>query len=155
MKNYPKVNVGIGGVILRDKSKILLTKRKSDPSVWTIPSGYMEENEDLFETIIREAKEETNVVIKPRGIVGMRQRITEKEGNNFWMIVIADYTSGKVTPDNSEILEARFIPLSKALDEKITPVTKHLLEMLLKNTLKVLLPQKHLVFDQKQYRFFA
>lgn len=153
MKNYPKINVGIGGVILRGKSKILLTKRKSDPSVWTIPSGYMEENENLFETIIREAKEETNIVIKPRGIVSVRQRITEKEGNNFWILTIADYKSGKVTPDNSEILEAQFMTLTEALKEKTTPVTKYILKMLLKNKPQILLPQKSL--DQKQYRFFA
>ncbi|MFA5942233.1 MAG: NUDIX hydrolase [Candidatus Paceibacterota bacterium] len=153
MKNYPKINIGIGGVILRGKSKILLTKRKTDPSVWTIPSGYMEKDENIFETIIREAKEETNIVIKPRGVVGVRQRITEKEGNNFWILTIADYKSGKVTPDNSEILETQFIPLSKALQEKITPVTKYILKMLLKNKLQILLPQKSL--DQKQYRLFS
>jgi|GEM_PF-3129033 len=153
MKNYPKINIGIGGIILRGKSKILLTKRKSDPSVWTIPSGYMEKDENVFETIIREAHEETNIVIRPKGIAGMRQRITEKEGNNFWIIVVADYKSGKVIPDNSEILEAQFLTLSEALEEKTTLVTKHMLKMLLKNKLQIFLPQKKL--DQKQYRFFA
>ncbi|MDP2651878.1 MAG: NUDIX hydrolase [bacterium] len=153
MKKHPEINIGIGGVILRGKSEILLTKRKSDPSVWTIPSGYMERNENLFETIIREAKEETNIVIKPRGIAGVRQRLSEREGNNLWIVVIASYKSGRVTPDNSEILEAQFITITEALKEKITLVTKHVLEMLLKNKIQTLLPQKKL--DQKQYRFFA
>jgi ADP-ribose pyrophosphatase YjhB (NUDIX family) len=153
MKNYPKINIGIGGVILRGGSKILLTKRKSDPSVWTIPSGYMEKDENVFETINREAKEETNIVIKPRGIVGMRQRITEKEGNNLWILTIADYKSGKVTPDNSEIIQAQFMTLSEALKEKTTPVTKYVLKMLLTNKIQTLLPQKSL--DQKQYKFYA
>ena len=153
MKNYPKINIGIGGIIIRDKSKILLTRRKSDPSVWTIPSGYMEKDENLFETIIREAREETNIVIRPKGIAGMRQRITEKEGNNLWIIAVADYRSGKVTPDNYEILEAQFLTLPEALKEKTTLVTRYLLKMLLKNKLQIFLPQKNL--DRNQYRFFA
>ena len=113
----------------------------------------MEKDENLFETIIREAREETNIVIRPKGIAGMRQRITEKEGNNLWIIAVADYRSGKVTPDNYEILEAQFLTLPEALKEKTTLVTRYLLKMLLKNKLQIFLPQKNL--DQKQYRLFA
>ena len=79
MKNYPKINIGVGGLILRGGSEALLVKRKSDPLVWTIPSGYMKKKENLFDTIVRETEEETGVIIKPKGIIGVRQRISGKE----------------------------------------------------------------------------
>ena len=95
MRNYPRINIGVGGLILRGGSEVLLVKRKSDSLTWTIPSGYVKKKENLFETISREVKEETNIIIKPKGIIGIRQRFTKREGNNFWIIVIADYKSGK------------------------------------------------------------
>lgn len=72
MKTYPKLNIGVGGVILENGLKILLIKRKSNPKVWTIPSGYMEIGETIYKTITREAKEEANINIKPKGIIGIR-----------------------------------------------------------------------------------
>lgn len=153
MKNYPKINIGVGSLILRAQSEVLLIKRKSDPSIWTIPSGYMEETENLFETIIREVKEETGIKIRPRGIVCVRQRLTNKEGNNLWIITIADYKSGIVMPDNFEIFQAQFMKLPEALKEKMTPVTRQLLSLLLNNKLQIFLPQKNP--PQKQYRLFV
>lgn len=153
MKNYPKLNMGVGGVVLRNNSEILLIQRKSNFNVWTIPSGYMEIGETIFTTIIREIKEETNITIDPKGIIGIRQRLTEQEGNNFWVIVIADYLSGEVMPDNTEIDKAKFMTLSDALKNQITPATKRILKLLQNNKLQVFLPQKDL--NKQHYVFFA
>jgi len=153
MKKYPKINIGVGGLILNKKSEILLIKRKSDPLIWTIPSGYMEENEDIFITIQREVKEETSVNIKPKGIVGLRQRITEKEGNNLWIIVIADYKSGVILPDDKEIFEARFLNYTDVSKIKTSPVTKKIIELFRRNKTNVFSLQKN--FSKKNYKFFS
>jgi len=153
MKNYPKVTIGVGGLIVRNKNEALLIKRNSDPSIWTIPSGYLEDKEDLFQTIKRELKEETGVNIKPKGILGVRQRFTEKEGNNLWIVVLCDYLSGKEKPDRNEILQTKFMSLDDALAEKITPVTKHVIQLYIKNKIKILRSQKS--FNQTNYKFFS
>jgi ADP-ribose pyrophosphatase YjhB (NUDIX family) len=153
MKNYPKLNIGVGGVILKNNSEILLTQRKSKPNVWAIPSGYMELGETIFTTITREVKEETNIVIKPKGIVGIRQRLTRQEGNNLWVIVIADYISGEVIPDNTEIDKAKFMILSDALNVQIAPTAKQILKLMRDNKLQTFLPQKSLA--KQNYTFFA
>ena len=46
--------------------KILLCKRAIEPRLgfWTLPSGYMENDETVLEAAIRETQEETNVVVK-------------------------------------------------------------------------------------------
>lgn len=135
---YPKINIGIGSLVLNDKSDILLIKRKTNAAIWTIPSGYMNRHEELFNTVTREIKEETNILIKPLGIVGVRQRITPEEGNNIWIIIISKYLSGNIIPDNIEILKADFIPLSKVIQKNISPVTRHLINLLMRDKLKIL-----------------
>lgn len=153
MKTYSKLNIGVGGVILNNHLEILLIKRKSNPKVWAIPSGYMEINETIYETIIREVKEETNVNIKPKGIIGIRQRLSDKENNNSWIIVIADYLSGKPVPDKTEVSEVKFMPLSKARKLITTPVTKRIINLTANNKLQIFMPQRNLV--KQNYTFFA
>ncbi len=66
------IKVGVGVMILND-NKILLGHRSKDrkdtggifePDTWTLPGGKQEYNETVYETIIRETKEETNLDIK-------------------------------------------------------------------------------------------
>ncbi len=46
--------------------KILLCKRATEPRIgfWTLPSGYMENDETVLEAAIRETEEETKVSVK-------------------------------------------------------------------------------------------
>lgn len=152
MKNYPKINIGVGGMVIRNNLEILLIKRKSSPFVWSIPSGYLEENEDIFSTISREVKEETNARIKNIGIIAIRQRITKTEGNNLWIIVLSKYLSGKIKPDKHEVIQAKFFSLKKALKEEVTPITKKIITNFLKNNFNTLYPQKN--FNKKNYKFY-
>ena len=50
-------------VILRRKDNILLMKRTKDDK-YELPGGHLEENEDLIEAMIREAKEELGITLK-------------------------------------------------------------------------------------------
>jgi len=60
--------VGVAAIIVY-KGKLLLTKRKAIPGKgkWTIPGGLVELGENSEQTVIREVKEEANiVVVKPK-----------------------------------------------------------------------------------------
>ena len=52
-----------GCLIFNEKDQILLQKR-SDDNLWGNPGGSMELGETIYETVIREIKEETNLDIK-------------------------------------------------------------------------------------------
>lgn len=56
-------------LVLKNNSKILFVKRsmkkKSLPGAWSFPSGTREQNENLRDTIIREAKEELDILVTP------------------------------------------------------------------------------------------
>ena len=56
-----------------DNSKILLVRRKNDPfkGMLSIPGGFINEGETAEDAVIREAKEETALVVKPIAILGV------------------------------------------------------------------------------------
>ncbi len=59
----PTVDVIIE-VRTKNKKGIVLVKRKNPPYGWALPGGFVEYNESLEQTAIREAMEETNIKVK-------------------------------------------------------------------------------------------
>ena len=64
--------VTVDAVIERD-GEILLIKRKNEPFAgdWALPGGFVEYNESAEDAIIREAKEETNLDISIKKLLGV------------------------------------------------------------------------------------
>ncbi len=57
----------VGGIIKNNKNKFLILGRKKDDfmgGIDEIPSGNLEKNESLFQGLIREIKEETNLDVE-------------------------------------------------------------------------------------------
>lgn len=70
MSNEKIVKVGLGLYILNEKHQILLGLRKSvhGNGTWCPPGGHMEYGESFEEGAVREAKEETGLIIKPQDV---------------------------------------------------------------------------------------
>jgi len=53
------------GVIVRRGSEVLLVKRRHEPyrGKWTLPSGFIEYDEDMREAAVREVEEETGLEV--------------------------------------------------------------------------------------------
>jgi 8-oxo-dGTP diphosphatase len=111
--------IGVGGVILND-GKILLEKRKNEPSrgKWTIPGGLVELGETLEQAVIREVEEET--CLKPvEGEVPKLIDVVDNidldgQGKVKYHFVIVDYLV-KVRGSN-------FMAASDAADLKLVPL---------------------------------
>ena len=58
----PILMCGCGCLIFNDKGQVLL-QRRSDDGLWGSPGGSMDLGETIYETVIREIKEETNLEI--------------------------------------------------------------------------------------------
>ncbi len=56
-----------GCLIFNDKGQVLL-QRRSDDGLWGNPGGSMDLGETIYETIIREIKEETNLKIEKENL---------------------------------------------------------------------------------------
>jgi 8-oxo-dGTP diphosphatase len=93
--------VGVGGVVLMG-GRIVLIRRGKQPlrGRWVIPGGTVELGETLHEAVIREMREETGLVVQPREVVLVFDRI-ERDGTavDYHYVVIdylCDYVSGEL-----------------------------------------------------------
>lgn len=68
-KGVDYIGVGIGAVIINDEGKYLLAKRgvraKNEKGKWEFPGGSVEFGDTMWETIVREMKEELGIEIEP------------------------------------------------------------------------------------------
>src|ERR1035438_7074176 len=76
-REFPEVPlVGVGAIIIED-SRVLLVKRAHPPlqAQWSIPGGVLEVGELVREAAIREAREETGLIVEPADLLGVYDRV--------------------------------------------------------------------------------
>ena len=68
--------IGVGSIII-DSDRVVLVKRAHPPiqGQWSIPGGVLEVGEMLREAAIREAREETGLIVEPGELLGVFDRI--------------------------------------------------------------------------------
>jgi 8-oxo-dGTP diphosphatase len=68
--------VGVGAIIIENAS-VLLVKRAHPPiqGQWSIPGGVLEVGELVGEAAVREAREETGLIVEPGELLGVYDRI--------------------------------------------------------------------------------
>lgn len=152
IQNQP-LSLGVGGLILNVQGQVLLVERCKQPDLWTLPSGYVEKYENLYQALQRELQEEAGITIQPFGVVGLRQRLTTPEGNNVWILIRAEHIRGAPVPDMKEISRVSFFDLHAVFSLRITPVTLHILTALQERSLREL-PLKA-DMSQEGYIFFS
>ena len=108
---HSKIILPAVGTIIEKDGRILL-QRRSDNGKWGLVGGIMELGETFEETAIREAAEETGLVIRPEYLVGIYHNF-----NMVWTngdqahIICAVYKSGVVSGEprlDDESLELRY-----------------------------------------------
>lgn len=80
-REYPENPlVGVGAVIVRD-NRVLLIRRGHAPLLgeWSLPGGLLECGESLREATIREAGEETGMVVEVREMLGVYERVIRND----------------------------------------------------------------------------
>jgi len=68
--------VGVGAIII-ENGCVLLVKRAHPPiqGQWSIPGGVLEVGEFVREAAVREAREETGLIVEPGDLLGVYDRI--------------------------------------------------------------------------------
>lgn len=70
MKRIDELKAGVAVIILNEENQVLLQKR-ADVGLQGIPSGHIEIGETVSEAAMREVKEETNLEIKIKKLIGV------------------------------------------------------------------------------------
>lgn len=127
--------VGVGAVILKGE-ELLLVRRGQQPArgLWSIPGGRVETGETLTQALEREIAEECGIRILVGPPVAVLDSIhTDSEGKVKYHYVLVDfwaeYASGELRPD-SDVLEARWVPLKQISEYRLTSGTLDLIAKL-------------------------
>ena len=90
--------MGVGGVVLIE-GRVVLIRRGQEPlrGRWVIPGGTVELGETLQEALVREMQEETGILVQPREVVLVFDRIQREGPSVEYHYVIIDYACDYVS----------------------------------------------------------
>lgn len=88
-----------GGVVLKD-GEVLLVKRKYEPRKggWTLPAGFMENDEGPEACTIREMEEETGLKVEIKGLFGVYEAGDDPRTKVVLILYYVDIVGGQLNP---------------------------------------------------------
>ncbi len=118
-----KFMVGVTGVVRDGQGRMLLLRHRLWPEgrQWGFPTGFAVKGEDFRETVVREVREETGLVVE----IGRLVRLKSGYRLRLEVAFEATLTGGTLKLDPFEILEARWCSLDE-LPEGMQPVHRAL-----------------------------
>ena len=106
--------------IIFDEDNRILLARHADTKSWVAPGGCIEPNEKPIDAVIREAREETGLIVEPTkilGVFGGREfEVVYSNGDRVTYVMTlyeCKIIGGELQPDNSETLELRYVRASE------------------------------------------
>lgn len=93
-REYPdRPLIGVGSIII-EEGRVVLVKRAHPPiqGQWSIPGGVLEVGELIREAAVREAREETGLIVEPGELLGVFDRILRDTDNRVqYHYVLIDF----------------------------------------------------------------
>lgn len=129
--HWGEYSVGVGGVLLRN-NKGLIVQRAYNPGKgrWTIPGGYVEQDEKIEDAIVREVKEETGLLTEPLSIIAVKDRPEDIPGvkHDIYIVFLLRCIGGELNPDPLEVSQAGFFAPDECRNLNIAPLSLHVIE---------------------------
>ena len=124
--------VGVGAIIIHD-NRVVLVRRENPPlaNEWSIPGGVLEVGELVCEGVVREALEETGLVVEAVDLLGVYDRVVrDEDGRIFYHFVLIDFlcrwVSGSLQA-GSDAGEAQWVSSEGIRNFELHPETKEVI----------------------------
>ena len=123
----------VGVIILNEKNKVLIMSRKTDDfmgGIDELPSGNMEQGENIYDSLIREVKEETNLdVVNVKLYIGSFDYISGKgkKARQYNFVLDVKNTGNIILTEHDEYKWLTIEEIRKS--NKITDEVKYILEI--------------------------
>ena len=123
----------VGAIILNEKNKVLIMSRKTDDfmgGIDELPSGNMEKGENIYDALIREVKEETNLdVVNVKSYIGSFDYISGsgKKVRQYNFVLDVKNTENIILTEHDEYNWLTIEEIRKS--NKITDEVKYILEI--------------------------
>jgi 8-oxo-dGTP pyrophosphatase MutT (NUDIX family) len=121
-----------------DNYELLLCER-ADFSEWEFPGGginineFDEPTETPLEAIVREVREETSIALQERHlkfVTSLPHPLNPEINPHYVRFYATAFFSGTPNPDNDEVSECLWTPITETTALPLTSLTKHLLSTL-------------------------
>ena len=131
---YAKSAVGVGALVFRDGAVLVVERGIPPVGLWTIPGGWVEQEDHIQAAVEREVKEETNVDVRATGIVFIRNNVGE-DLNSLYFVFLCEMLdpAQEPIPDGDESTDALFVEPSKFDTINLSFFSKWLVEQYLSN----------------------
>ncbi|CAA2972202.1 nudix hydrolase 10-like isoform X2 [Olea europaea var. sylvestris] len=131
--------VRIGAIVMNDKRELLVVREKIGrywgTGIWKIPTGILEEGEDIFTGATREVKEETGINTEFVDVIAFRQKHRYFFGkSDLIFLCMLQPLSFDIHKQDSEIEEAQWMPLEEYADQPVVEnhcIFKHIKDICL------------------------
>jgi len=121
---FRTLTLGVRALVQNENGEILLVKHHYWPG-WHFPGGRVGAFEDPKNSIEREVKEETGVIVSETKLAGVYTNFGHKR-NDHVLFFIAKHHTGSVAPCNIEIAEACYFSKENLPSDTARSVLKRL-----------------------------
>jgi len=119
---YGRIDVAADAVILMGENVVLI-KRKNEPyrGMYALPGGFLEDGETLEECVLREVKEETALICRIDGLIGVFSEIDrDPRGRTVSAAYLLRPVSEDIAPaPGDDASEIKLVPLSEIEGKKL------------------------------------
>lgn len=127
--------LAVSGIVISDNGEWLVVKKRYGglKGAWSLPAGFVNEDETVDEAVKREVLEETGIYTQIQGIVGIRSGVIHGEISDNMLMFLLKPLNREAQPQLEELYEAKFLPPECLLkDEKSSVLLKEVLSYHLK-----------------------
>jgi ADP-ribose pyrophosphatase YjhB (NUDIX family) len=120
--HWGEFSLGVGGIIWQ-ANKVLLVERANDPGkgLWTIPGGYVDHGEQIYEAVKREILEETGLKAEPQSLIAL----WDWPGNKhmLYVVFLMHQIGGNLQADPAEVSNLGFFTIEECSRINITDLS--------------------------------